>query len=138
MNDQLHRRDSLVSSKVDISPFKPIKFKQRGGRKITIPVSDAVIEGQLKKPAANRALVHALAKAFYWARLIDEGIVSSGSEIAIKEGLEASTVNERLRMTLLSPAIIESILNGIQPEGLTMNWLTRNSFDNNWKNQIFN
>jgi hypothetical protein len=41
-------------------------------------------------------------------------------------------------MTLLSPTIIESILNGTQPEKLTMEWLTRNSFSNNWENQKFN
>jgi len=46
-------------------------------------------------------------------------------------------VNERLRMTLLSPGIIESILNGTQPEDLTINWLTRNSFSNNWSQQVF-
>jgi hypothetical protein len=68
------------------------------------------------------------------------GVVTSGSEIAAREGLEASTVNERLRLTLLSPTIIESILNGNQPSGLTMQWLTRNSFPTNWikqKNLVF-
>mgnify|MGYP000243430666 CR=1 FL=1 len=131
-------QDQLSAPVIDVASFKPLKFRQRGGRKVTIPVSDAVIENRLRKPATNRALLLALARAFYWSRLIDEGIVASGSEIAIKEGLEASTVNERLRMTLLSPTIIESILNGTQPEKLTMEWLTRNSFSNNWENQKFN
>jgi hypothetical protein len=63
---------------------------------------------------------------------------SLSTEKSIKEGLEASTVNERLRMTLLSPTIIESILNGTQSEELTMKWLTRNSFSNNWSQQVFN
>lgn len=137
MNNQHAQNSQLNTPVIDVSSFKPLKFRQRGGRKITIPVSDAVIENRLRKPATNRSLLHALAQAFYWARLIDKGIVASGSEIAIKEGLEASTVNERLRMTLLSPTIIESILNGTQPEGLTMLWLTRNSFSNNWSEQVF-
>lgn len=138
MNDRSKQSSNLVSPAIDVPSFKPLKFRQRGGRKVTIPVSDKVIEDRLKKPATNRALLHALARAFYWARLIDQEVVASGSEIAIKEGLEASTVNERLRMTLLSPTIIESILNGTQPEKLTMEWLTRNSFSNNWENQKFN
>jgi hypothetical protein len=137
--NSLDTQDRQLSTPViDVSSFSPLKFRQRGGRKVTIPVSDAIIENRLRKPATNRALLLALARAFYWARLIDQGVVASGSEIAIREGLEASTVNERLRMTLLSPAIIESILNGTQPEDLTMNWLTRNSFSNNWEDQKFN
>lgn len=111
--------------------FSVLKLKD------TIPVSYKVIEDRLKNSATNRAHLHALARAFYWARLIDEGIVASGSEIAIKEGLEASTVNERLRMTLLSPTPFDSILNGTQPEGLTMKWLTRNNFSDEWSQQVF-
>jgi hypothetical protein len=44
-------------------------------------------------------------------------------------------VNERLRLSLLSPRIVENILNGVQPEGLTMQWLTRNSFPADWSKQ---
>ena len=135
MNDRSQQGSNLASPVIDVPSFKPLKFRQRGGRKVTIPVSDEVIEDRLKKPATNRALLHALARAFYWERLIDEGIVASGSEIAIKEGLEASTVNERLRMTLLSPTLIDSILNGTQPEWLTMKWLTRNTFPSDWEEQ---
>ena len=135
MNDRSQQGLNLVSPAIDVPSFKPLKFRQRGGRKVTIPVSDEVIEDRLKKPATNRALLHALVRAFYWERLIDEGIVASGSEIAIKEGLEASTVNERLRMTLLSPTLIDSILNGTQPEWLTMKWLTRNTFPSDWEEQ---
>ncbi len=138
MSNQNIQDSQLKAPVIEVSSFKPLKFRQRGGRKVSIPVSDTVIENRLRKPATNRALLHALARAFYWARLIDQEVVASGSEIAIKEGLEASTVNERLRMTLLSPTIIESILNGTQPEKLTMEWLTRNSFSNNWENQKFN
>lgn len=135
MNNQHAQDPQLRTPVIDVPSFRPLKFRQRGGRKVTIPVSDAIIENRLRKPATNRALLLALAKAFYWARLIDQGVVASGSEIAIREGLEASTVNERLRMTLLSPSIIESILHGTQPEGLTIKWLTRNSFPNSWIEQ---
>ena len=63
------------------------------------------------------------------------GVTASGSEIAQREGLEPSTVNERLRLSLLSPKIVESILSGVQPEGLTMQWLTRNTFPADWNKQ---
>jgi len=119
----------------EVQSFKPIHFFQRGGRKAVIPVQNASIQTGLNKPATNLPLIHAITRAFYWAKLIDSGVVSSGSEIAAKEGLDPSTVNERLRLSLLSPAIIESILNGTQPQELTIQWLTRNTFPSDWEKQ---
>lgn len=118
-----------------VQPFKPIHFHQRGSRKIVIPADDKTIEQHVKKPVTDRHLVNAISQAFYWTRLIDLGIVKNGSEIAKKEGLEASTVNERLRLSLLAPEFIENILNGTQPKGLTMQWLNRNTFPSDWENQ---
>ncbi len=119
----------------EVSPFTPIKFRQRGGRKVIIPSDDSTIQKYITKPATNTPLINAIARAFYWSKLIDLGIVASGSEIAAREGLEPSTVNERLRLSLLSPTIIESILNGTESEGLRMQWLTRNSFPDDWNKQ---
>lgn len=128
--------ETELVAKVDgVSPFKAINFRKRGQRKGVIPPGDVLIEENTKAPGMNSPLINAIARAFYWAKLIDLGLVASGSEIAEKEGLEASTVNERLRLSLLSPTIIESILSGIQPEGLTMQWLTRNSFPADWSKQ---
>jgi hypothetical protein len=76
----------------EVQAFKPIHFFQRGGRKIVIPVDDETAQAELNRPATNLPLIHAIARAFYWAKLIDLGIVSSGSEIAIREGLDPSTV----------------------------------------------
>ena len=58
----------------------------------------------------NQPLLLALTEAFYWQQLLDERVVGSGSEIAQREGLHLSTVNELLRLTLLEPAIIQTIL----------------------------
>lgn len=119
-----------------IDRHSSLKFKQRGGRKVVIPAADSSLEGQqMKKTSINSPLINAVAQAFYWAKLIDMGVAASGSEIAQREGLEPSTVNERLRLSLLSPQIIESILSGEQPEGLTMKWLTRNTFPADWNKQ---
>ena len=48
------------------------------------------------------------------------------SEIAQREGLHHSTVNELLRLTLLEPAIIQSILAGQQPKCMSLLWFQRN------------
>jgi hypothetical protein len=118
-----------------IAKHSQLKFRQRGGRKLVIPAVDSPIEEQTKEATINSPLIKAIARAFYWEKLIIMGVVASGSEIAQREGLEPSTVNERLRLSLLSPKIIESVLNGVQPVGLTMQWLTRNTFPADWKKQ---
>jgi hypothetical protein len=119
----------------EVLPFTLIPFTQRGGRKEIISVNDASIATHIKKPGMNGVLINAVAKAFYWSRLIDTGIVNSGSEIARKEGIEVSTVNELLRLTLLEPKIIESILNGTQPPDLNIQWFTRNPLPAEWRRQ---
>lgn len=118
-----------------IDRLSPLKFRQRGGRRIVIPAAESSLEEQTKKTTINSPLINAVAQAFYWAKLIDMGVAASGSDVAEREGLEASTVNERLRLSLLSPEIIESVLNGTQPKGLTVQWLNRNSFPADWKKQ---
>ncbi len=54
------------------------------------------------------------------------GVVGSGSEIAQREGLPPSTVNELLRLMLLEPAIIQGILAGQQPKCMSVLWFQRN------------
>lgn len=118
-----------------IPKLSPLKFKQRGGRRVVLPAAGSSFEEQPKEATINSPLINAIAQAFYWAKLIDMCVAASGSDIAEREGLEVSTVNERLRLSLLSPEIIESVLNGTQPKGLTVQWLNRNSFPADWEKQ---
>jgi hypothetical protein len=59
-------------------------------------------------------------------------VVASGSEIAKREGLHHSTVNELLRLTLLEPAIIRSILAGQQPGAGSLLWFRRSPLPTDW------
>lgn len=59
-------------------------------------------------------------------------MVGSGSEIAECEGLHHSTVNELLRLTLMEPAIIQSILAGKQPRCMSLLWFQRNPLPIDW------
>jgi len=63
------------------------------------------------------------------------GVVASGSEIAQREGLHHSTVNELLRLTLLEPAIIQTILAGQQPRCMSLLWFQRNPLPTDWRAQ---
>ena len=118
-----------------ISTFIPLKFAKRSGRCIVTTSEDAMKATEPNSPLPDTTLMNALSKAFHWQRLLDRGIIHSGTEIARKENTDLATVNEILRLTLLDPGIVESILRGRQPEGLTMNWFNTNPIPWEWKQQ---
>ena len=84
----------------------PVKIKWHGGRKKVIPA--ATLPDQ--QPEHDASMLVALSRAYHWQRLIDTGVVDSGSDIARREGLHQTTVNELLRLTLLSPTLVRSII----------------------------
>ncbi|WP_082012504.1 hypothetical protein [Belnapia sp. F-4-1] len=64
---------------------------------------------------ADPTLVKALARAFRYQRLLDEGRYASISEMAAAERIERGYLG-----TLLAPAIVEAILDGRRYEMLTL------------------
>lgn len=108
----------------------PIRIKHRGGRKVVVQAS-----GSNRSPEHDAPILTAPSKAFHWQRLIDDGVVNSGSDIARREGLDQSCVNELLRLTLLSPAMVKNILAGQQPRTLSIHWLKNNELPSNWDEQ---
>ena len=113
-----------------LTTFIPVRIKRHGGRKVVIPAAAGD-----KMPEHDAPILTALSRAFHWQRLIDEGIVSSGSDIARREGLHQTTVNELLRLALLSPAVVRGILDGHQPKTLSLIWLKNNLLPTDWDEQ---
>lgn len=135
MNIEQQHAPKTSANGAEVLPFNPIPFKQRGRRKTIISPNAESVEMHVKKPGTNSVLINAIAKAFYWAHLINTGVVKSGSEISAKENVEVSSVNELLRLTLLDPTIIESILTGTQPPALSIQWFTRHPLPVDWSSQ---
>ena len=109
----------------------PVRIKWHGGRKKVIPA--ATLPDQ--QPEHDASMLVALSRAYHWQRLIDTGVVDSGSDIARREGLHQTTVNGLLRLTQLSPALVRDILNGHQPKTLSMRWLKTNELPWDWDDQ---
>ena len=63
---------------------------------------------------SDPALVKALARAFRWQRMLDEGKYASLSEMAKAERIERGYLGKILRLTLLAPSLFEAVLNGTQ------------------------
>ncbi len=69
---------------------------------------------------ADTTLLKALARAFRWRRMMETGRFATINELAAAEKINSSYVPRLLRLTLLAPDIVEAILDGRQPEGMTL------------------
>ena len=92
----------------------PLAIRQRPGRKTVVtPLQDK--GGTALPTRADPAQVKALARAFRYQRLLDEGRYASISEMAAAERVDRGYLGTILRLTLLAPDIVEAILDGRQP-----------------------
>ena len=80
-------------------------------------------------------MVKALARAFRWQRMLDEGVCGTIEELAKRERVNRGYMSRVLRLTLLAPDIVEAILDGRQPETLRVADLLEGS-PVEWKEQL--
>ena len=89
----------------------PLTFTVRGGRKTII----GAMPQSAHMPPRTRfddALIKALARAYRWKRKLDVGTYATVGELAKGEKINESYVTRLLRLNLLAPDIVETILNG--------------------------
>ena len=113
----------------------PFAIRKRGGRKLVI-TPDGVAAVAAPRARVDSALIKALARGFRWRKLLEAGDFATIREIADAENINPSYVSRVLRMTLFSPEIVEAILVGKQPEGLTMARAMQ-PFPAEWRRQSF-
>ena len=93
----------------------PLSVKPRGGRKALVTPGVLALERR-----HDITLIKAVARAFRWRRMLESGRLGTLAELAAAEKINASYVSRVLRLTLLAPVIVEAILEGRQPEGMTL------------------
>ena len=113
----------------------PFAIRKRGGRKLVI-TPDGVAAVAAPRARVDSALLKALARGFRWRKLLETEEFTTIEEIADAENINPSYVSRVLRMTLLAPEIVETILAGWQPEALTMARAMR-PFPWEWRDQRF-
>jgi hypothetical protein len=111
------QRDEVVKVRV------PFSIRKRGGRKLVVVPAGA--EALPERPRVDNTMVKALARAFRWRKLLETGAYGTIEELAAAERINPSYVSRVLRMTLLAPDIVETILDGSQPHDLTLAVLMR-------------
>ena len=102
-----------MSEAASITVRVPLAIRRHPGRRTVVtPVQDSADAALPTR--ADPALVKALARAFRYQRLLDEGRYASISEMAATEKLDRGYLGRILQLTLLAPAIVEAILDGRQ------------------------
>ncbi|WBV41601.1 hypothetical protein [Pseudoroseomonas cervicalis] len=97
----------------------PLAIRRRGGRKRVVAPEGAPGVTVLST-RADPALVKALAWGFRYRKLLDQGRYASITEMAAAEKIDRGYLGRLLQLTLLAPEIVEAILDGRQPEGITL------------------
>lgn len=98
----------------------PLTVRRRPGRKTMVTPVPAVGDDTALSALVDPALLKALARAFRYQRLLDEGQYASISEMAMAEKIERGYLGRLLRLTLLAPCVVEAILAGRPSEGVTL------------------
>ena len=98
--------------------------RMRGRKMIFAPQAlDGEVPDSLS--GVQSALVQALGRAFSWLDAIENGEFGSVTELAKALDMDNSYVVRILKLTTLAPDIIEAILNGEEPSGLSLARLIR-------------
>jgi hypothetical protein len=113
----------------------PFAIRKRGGRTLVI-TPDGVSSAPAPRTRIDGALLKALARGFRWRKLLEKGDFATIEEIAVAENINPSYVSRLLRMTLLAPEIVEAILAGTQPAGVTRAKVMK-PFPMEWQRQVF-
>ena len=82
----------------------------------------------------DNALLKALARAYRWRKLIEDGEYASITELAGANGINQSYACRLLRLTLLSPELVSAILDGTQHPVLTLKYAMK-PFPSGWLKQ---
>lgn len=117
--------------------FVPMRLARRCGRKIVLrPNADA--QGDASMSAAGgdpNPLAQAVARGFAWRAMMDTGQWANQRALAQHLGIDRSYVSRLIRLTLLAPDIIEAILDGREPSGLSIDALAHSDCPLDWPGQ---
>ena len=112
----------------------PMHIRRMRGRKMIF--APQALDGEVPDSPSDvqGAVVQALGRAFSWSDAIEHGEFGSVTELARHLDIDNSYVVRILKLTTLAPDIIEAILNGEEPSGLSLARLIR-TFPMDWERQ---
>ena len=118
----------------DIIINVPMSLRAVSGRKQIITPGPADHVGNPRLTESNAA-VKAIARAYSWQKMLDEGTVSSATEIAERLDVDLSYVTRILRLVNLSPKIIRRLISDDIPDKISLGVLTSKVLASSWEEQ---
>lgn len=107
-----------MTTATSITVRVPLEIRYRRGRKTVVtPMADGAAPVTTR---ADPALVKALARAFRYQRMLDEGRYASITEMAAAERIERGYLGSLLRLTLLAPDLVTNALDGRQTPSVAL------------------
>src|SRR3712207_939306 len=106
-----------MSEAASITVRVPLTIRRQPGRK-TVVVPEGSAAAAPAPTRADPALVKALARAFRYQRMLEEGRHASIGEMVGAEWIDRGYLGRVRQLTLLAPDIVEAILDGRQPRDL--------------------
>jgi len=127
-------RPTLSKDGRTISVHIPISMRHQGGRKQVVTPAGGTPWIPIP-PRVNNTLVKAIVRAHRWRDMLESGNYATVRDLAKAEAINESYLGRVLRLTLLSPTLIEAILEGRQPATLELDDLLR-QFPVEWDRQL--
>lgn len=119
-------RGRIAAHGDDVVVTVPLTLKRRGGRKEVDSLNTPRVAAST---GAQLPLALTLARAHRWRALLESGRYGTIRELSGALGMDNSYVARLLRLTLLAPDITEAILEGSEPNGLSLEKLFRLPLD---------
>jgi hypothetical protein len=112
----------------------PITLRHQGGQKrvVTPPGATPWIPTPSR---VDNTIVKAIVRAHRWREMLESGRYATLRDLAKAEAINESYLGRILRLTLLSPTIVEAILEGRQPAALELDDLLK-QFPIEWDDQV--
>nr|WP_295076873.1 hypothetical protein [Tabrizicola sp.] len=79
-----------------------------------------LLDGAANPYRSDNTLIKVLARAFRWKRMLESGEFATIAEPAERERLASSYMTRLLKLTLLSPEIVEKVLSGVYDPKVTL------------------
>lgn len=128
MKPQYHAEDQKIIVRI------PINLRRWGGKKVLVGPQGQDLRNLDLEVRKDEKLLKALGRAYRWHKMIAIGKYQSASELAEAENINKSYLLRVMRVMLLSPRIVDAVLNGRQPEGFALTDIEK-AFSPVWSEQ---
>ena len=113
-----------------VTVLVPFTIRKRGGRTQIVTPEGA----PAPRAHIDNTIIKALARAFRWKQMLENGAFTTLGDLATYEGIAPSYMTRVLRLTLLAPVTVEAIVAGKQDAKVTLAGLLE-PFPGEWSKQ---